>query len=225
MTDHDLPPLVAAAVLADRAATALQCAGPAPPLPSVLLGRTLFALLYAGAVEGTGRWIRPAAVVRMGEAQAADLDPASRLAWSGAPPRATGRSWYAENTRESVRATLRALRSAGAVVERPGLPETSAAPRWALGRAFAELLTCEPDHVPAAIAAWAAARVVPADPARQRLLLILGRAATAARRFVSTTDCPEALECALTAAASAADEARALLGNPRSSRETATDNP
>lgn len=225
MTDHDLPPLVAVAVLADRAAAALQRLAPAAPLPSVLLGRTLFALLYAGAVEGTGRWIRPAAVVRMGESQAADRDPASRLAWSAAPPRATGRSWYAENTRESVRAALRALRSAGAVVERPGLSETSAAPRWALARPFADLLTCEPDQVPDAIAAWAAARVAPADTARQRLLLILGRAAAAARRFVSTTDCPEALEHALTAAASAADEARALLADPRSSRETATANP
>ncbi len=43
--------------------------------------RTIFVMLYAGAVEGRGQWLRPDQVTRMTDDQAAQTDDAARLAW------------------------------------------------------------------------------------------------------------------------------------------------
>lgn len=104
-------------------------------------------MLYAGAVEGAGRWLRPDQVTKMTDAQATRNADDARERWTvrsltpGAMKHLGGR-WYAANTREPIRdETLRAgLVAVGAVVERPGLPTTSAKPRYALARSFCELL-------------------------------------------------------------------------------------
>jgi hypothetical protein len=111
-----------------------------------IASKTIFVMLYAGAVEGYGRWIRPDQVTRMTDDQAASDDEVAREAWAAAsikPSKADvpGR-WYAVNTRESIRDdTIRyALIQNSAVIERPGLPTTSPAGRYALRADFAALL-------------------------------------------------------------------------------------
>jgi hypothetical protein len=114
--------------------------------------KTIYVMLYAGAVEGAGRWIRPDQVTRMTDRQADLTDHASREAWvkiSVAPSKSDvpGR-WYAANTRESIRDdTIRlALIQNGAVIERSGLSTTSPAGRYALQAGFAELFAPDLDE-------------------------------------------------------------------------------
>lgn len=117
-----------------------------------IAAKTIFVMLYAGAVEGEDRWIRPDQVTRMTDEQAAQMDAAARETWarvSTTPNKANvpGR-WYAVNTRESIRDdTIRyALIQNGAVIERPGLSTTSPAGRYALQADFADLLAPDLDE-------------------------------------------------------------------------------
>jgi hypothetical protein len=111
-----------------------------------MAAKTIFVMLYMGAVEGTGRWLRPDQVTKMTDAQAVRTTDEERLSWAeqslvpGGMKDVSGR-WYAQNTREPIRdETLRSgLVLTGAVVERSGLPTTSAKPRYALNREFAAL--------------------------------------------------------------------------------------
>lgn len=106
-------------------------------------------MLYAGAVEGAGQWIRPDQVTRMTDFQAKRTADPERSEWvesSLKPQRGDlpGR-WYAQNTREPIRdETIRqGLAQVGATIERKGLPTTSSKPRYALSRRFAKLF--DPD--------------------------------------------------------------------------------
>jgi hypothetical protein len=210
-----LPPLPPLAVLEERTVTA--CAAAGAPLPvRAIAARTVFVMLYAGAVAGTSRWIRPAQVVRMSDAQAARCSAAERHAWLAAsagpgyePP---GRRWYAENTRESVRTVLReCLLRIGAVVERPGLPPSSAAPRWALDPAFVRLLTAPVQDGAAALLAWRAERhPASAAPALERLVLSFRRAAAEADAYLARPG--GAADAAVRAAADALRSALDGLG-------------
>jgi hypothetical protein len=111
-----------------------------------MAAKTVFVMLYVGAVEGTGRWLRPDQITKMTNTQAAMTGDNERLSWAeqslipGEMKDVAGR-WYAPNTREPIRdETLRSgLIPTGAVVERSGLPTTSAKPRYALSRDFAAL--------------------------------------------------------------------------------------
>jgi BsuBI/PstI restriction endonuclease domain/BsuBI/PstI restriction endonuclease HTH domain len=110
-----------------------------------IAARTIFVMLYAGAVEGSAYWLRPDQVSRMSDASAASPSEDDRLAWRGASTRRSkgelpGR-WYAVNTRESIRDdTIRnSLIPNGAVLERPGVATTSPSGRYALQQEFAEL--------------------------------------------------------------------------------------
>lgn len=134
-----------------------------------MAAKTVFVMLYAGAIEGTDRWVRPDQVTKMTDAQARRADASSREKWSkhslepGGMKHLPGR-WYAANTREPIRdETLRAgLVSVGAVVERLGLATTSAKPRYALAGAFCELLqklTGPSEDISIAISAWRAANL------------------------------------------------------------------
>jgi hypothetical protein len=111
-----------------------------------MAAKTIFVMLYADAVEGTDRWLRPDQVTKMTDAQTEQTADDERLSWAeeslvpGKMKDISGR-WYAQNTREPIRdETLRAgLILTGAVIERQGLPTTSAKPRYALNREFAAL--------------------------------------------------------------------------------------
>ena len=108
-----------------------------------IAAKTVFVMLYIGAVEGAERWLRPDQVTRMTDAQAALAEDANRETWLTESMRPAagnieGRR-YAANTREPIRdETLRAgLVRMGAVKEREGLPTTSPRPRYALAEEFA----------------------------------------------------------------------------------------
>ena len=114
-----------------------------------IAAKTIFVMLYIGAVEGARHWLRPDQVTRMTDAQAVLAEDQDRAAWLAESMRPAagyieGR-WYATNTREPIRdETLReGLVRMGAVKEREGLPTTSPLPRYALAEEFTELF--DPD--------------------------------------------------------------------------------
>ncbi len=159
---------------------------PLPPLPSVseihkrlqkifpegspnrnnctweIAAKTIFVMLYAGAVAGNDNWIRPDQVTRMTDVQAKKKDDDSRKAWDrkslkSSKEQIAGR-WYAVNTRESIRDdTIRSgLVANGVVIERDGIATTSPAPRYALTADFAALFNPKltGKALSQAIAAW-----------------------------------------------------------------------
>lgn len=149
-----------------------------------MAARTVFVMLYSGAVEGSQRWLRPDQVTRMTDDQARLASEDAREAWSDQSMRPAsgdipGR-WYAANTREPIRdETLRAgLVRTGAVMEREGLATTSPRPRYTLAKAFAGLF--DPglvgEDLAAAIRAWRKANLSSGALAR---VAIMRRAGTA----------------------------------------------
>jgi len=157
-----------------------------------MAARTIFVMLYIGAVEGSGMWMAPKHVYRMGDGQAdhrADEDrdgyiKAVERPGSGAP----ADRWFQDNTREPIRdETLRdGLVRMGAVVTRPGLATTSSRGRYALQSAFASLFDPALDGEPldAAITAWQDRHLSAGALARVRLQQ---RSATAAQSRVLVT--------------------------------------
>lgn len=157
-----------------------------------IAARTVYVMLYVGAVEGRETWLRPDQVTRMTDAQADMLSDAERLAWAKAsvkPSRSEipGR-WYAVNTRESVRDdTIRnALVANGAIIERPGLATTSPAGRYALEKDFAKLFdpNLHGDAFKEAAAAWQEAHL--SAGARMRVAVLRRGAAAGGDRLLVT---------------------------------------
>jgi hypothetical protein len=156
---------------------------------------TIFVMLYGGAVEGSGIWIRPDQVTKMTGAQAAKTDQASREKWvreslaPGGMKNIRGR-WYSANTRESIRdETLRmGLVLVGAVVERQGIPTTSAKPRYAVSLDFAKLFdtTLSERQFEKSARAWQADHLSPGALARIRLRSRGAQAATTTARVLVT---------------------------------------
>lgn len=108
--------------------------------------KTIFVMLYIGAIYGSNRWVRPNQVTRMTDTQAAKSDPKSRIQWAedslnSSKMKSIRGAWYAQNTREPIRdETIRyGLIQVGAIIEREDLPKTSSKPRYALTPDFAEL--------------------------------------------------------------------------------------
>jgi hypothetical protein len=127
-----------------------------------IAAKTIFTMLYVGALEHRGVYLRPNQVTRMTGRQSVKTSEAARLAWrqsSLAKERANipGR-WYAVDTREPIRdETIRdGLVPTGAVIVKPNLPTTSSVPRDALAAGFAELLdpNLSPQALAQAIPAW-----------------------------------------------------------------------
>jgi hypothetical protein len=127
-----------------------------------IAAKTVFVMIYVDAVEGRDRWLRPDQVRRMTDAQSVVSTEQERNAWaklSITPSKVDiPGSWYAVNTRESIRDdTIRnALVANGAIVEKPGLATTSPAGRYALQSEFAQLFAPElvGDALNQAITAW-----------------------------------------------------------------------
>ena len=72
-----------------------------------MAAKTVFTMLYVGALHGTGCWLRPDQVKRMTDDQAASTGEEDRIAWREASLRPTTGpimgSWYAPNTRDPMR--------------------------------------------------------------------------------------------------------------------------
>jgi hypothetical protein len=157
-----------------------------------MAARTVFVMVYIGAVEGSGMWMAPKHVYRMGQSQAARRSDEDREAYiraverpgSGAPPD----RWFQDNTREPIRdETLRdGLVRIGAVVTRPGLATTSSKGRYALQSALASLFdpALQDEPLATAIAAWQERYLSAGALARVRLQQ---RSATAAQSRVLVT--------------------------------------
>lgn len=127
-----------------------------------IAARTVFVMLYVGAVAGANRYIRPDQVTRMTSRQIAARGDEQRLAWAGKSLRkrrsAIPGRWYAVNTREPIRdETLReGLVRLGAVVVRQGVPTTSSVPRYALNDGFAALFdpALQDERLAGAVGQW-----------------------------------------------------------------------
>lgn len=140
--------------------------------------KTVFVMLYIGAVEGTGRWLAPKHVYRMSDDQAAktDLDARNTYAKACKTPgfKALGAAWYADTSREPIRdETLKeGLVTIGAVVVREGLPTTSSKGRYALQESFSRLFdpTLKGDALASDIEAWQEKHLSPAALARVKLV-------------------------------------------------------
>ena len=149
-----------------------------------IAAKTVFVMLYIGAVAGEERWLRPDQVTRMTDAQATVQHHGERDTWlresmSPSAGNIDGR-WYAANTREPIRdETLReGLVRLGAVTEREGLPTTSPLPRYALAAHFAALFLPDlaDETLEEQIAQWQEANLSPGALAR---IAIIRRGAVA----------------------------------------------
>ena len=157
-----------------------------------IAAKTVFTMLYVGAVHGTECWLRPDQVTRMTDHQAASTGEEDRIAWREASLRPTNESivgrWYAANTREPIRdETLReGLVRTGAVRERRDLPTTSPRPRYALAPEFAALFdpALAGEALQATIAAWQEANLSTGALAR---IAILRRGTVAGEERVLVT--------------------------------------
>ncbi len=157
-----------------------------------MAARTIFVMLYIGAVDYLEIWLRPDQVTRMSDKQAALQDNLSRDDWREESMRSrkddiSGR-WYAANTREPIRdETLRdGLVRTGAVIERTGLPTTSPLPRYALSEDFSDLFKpkLSETDLAAAIEWWQGAYLSPGALAR---VAIMRRGAVAVEGKVLVT--------------------------------------
>jgi len=140
-----------------------------------MAAKTVFTMLYLGAVEGSGAWLAPKQVYHMSDRQAlltADEDRNGYTRDSMKPGFSTGfKRWYADNSREPIRdETLRdGLVRNGAVKTRPGVPTTS---RFALESAFAALFdpTSSGVELEEKIAVWQKSHLSPGALARVEII-------------------------------------------------------
>jgi len=165
MTESNLPPLLDVPEI-QRRLELLFPEGTAQRIYLVreMAARTVFVMLYVGAVEGANRWVRPNQVARMSNAQANRGSDDVRLRWarnSAAQKKGStqipGR-WYADTSREPIRdETLRyGLIEVGAVVRRANVPTTSMLGTYALATDFAAVLhpSLVDDALATAIKMW-----------------------------------------------------------------------
>ncbi|MCY4535395.1 MAG: BsuBI/PstI family type II restriction endonuclease [Bryobacterales bacterium] len=157
-----------------------------------MAAKTVFVMLYIGAIQDAERWLRPDQVTRMTNEQAALTDEEDRHGWRGESMRPTGGTiidrWYAANTREPIRdESLRdGLVRMGAVRERQGLATTSPQPRYALAAEFAALFNPVLSGAPLerAIAEWREANL--SSGALARVAILRQGAVAQVRRVVVT---------------------------------------
>ncbi|MCU7816790.1 MAG: restriction endonuclease [Candidatus Thiodiazotropha sp. (ex Rostrolucina anterorostrata)] len=127
-----------------------------------MAAKTIYVMFYAGAIEGSDRWVRPSQVTDMTDEQSLLTNVDSRKAWVkmmlSNKKKKPENPWYAANSREPVRdETIRTgLIPLQAVVVRQGIPTTSSKPTYALQKDFSELFSINlfGDDLDAAIERW-----------------------------------------------------------------------
>lgn len=135
---------------------------------------TIFAALYIGAIQGSGRWLAPVHVYRMSDERLKVTDEESRLTYYKKHQMVGSSNWYADTSKEQIRdESLRfGLVPNNAVVENQGVPTTSSKGRYALEATFANLFDPELDETAFQLAAlaWQEAHLSPAALARVSLV-------------------------------------------------------
>lgn len=114
-----------------------------------IAAKTVFTALYAGAIEGSGIWIRPNQVCRMTDEQSVMLSDKERTAWlassskNGFKP--NGTPWFADNSREPIRdETIKeGFIPVRAFIERQGLAVTSNLGKYCLESEFSLLFDAD----------------------------------------------------------------------------------
>src|SRR5229473_981341 len=157
-----------------------------------MAARAVFVMLYIGAFEGSGTWMAPKHVYRMGTGQSQLRSDTDREAYIAAVEKRGSQlpvdRWFQDNTREPIRdETLRdGFVRMGAVVTRPGIATTSSKGRYALQSAFASLFdpVLEGEPLGLAISSWQERHLSAGALARVRLQQ---RSATAAQSRVLVT--------------------------------------
>lgn len=152
-----------------------------------IAAKTVFVMLYVGAVEGLGRWLGPKHVYRMTDEQAGRQEEEERLAYGDRAwkPgfRPAGERWYEDTTREPIRdETLRdGLVRIGAAIQRQGIATSSSQPRYALQDGFATLFdpSLQDEALASAITKWREKHLDPLVLARMALIRQGAAAATA----------------------------------------------
>jgi hypothetical protein len=150
-----------------------------------MAAKTVFVMLYVGAVEGTGIFMGPKQAYRMTDKQAAKTGEDVRLKYAKDSRKANfavaGKRWYADNSREPLRdETLRdGLVANGAVIVDASVPTTSGKGRYALQREFAELFSpkLKGNALVTAIEQWQEAHLSHSALVRTRLLRVGAAAA------------------------------------------------
>ena len=110
-----------------------------------IAAKTVFVMLYVGAVQSRGAYVRPNQVTRMTNAQADKTTEEDRVNWAKSSMKKESHNipgrWYAVDTREPIRdETLKdGLVATGAVLLRPNVATTSSIPRYTLAPSFADL--------------------------------------------------------------------------------------
>ncbi len=111
--------------------------------------KTIFTMLYIGAIEGNWMSFGPKHVYRMTDEQALKLSESERSIFienfNKKRNIIPGIRWYEDNSREAIRdETLKeGLIQLGLVIVDKSIPTTSSKPRYALKKSFAKLFTTE----------------------------------------------------------------------------------
>jgi hypothetical protein len=171
-----LPLLPIDEILARLAVIFTDAATQAADARSLISARTIATMLYAAAVDGQGRYVRPTQITSMSDVQYALRSNADRDSWwqdslrRGYNP---ADQWYRQNSREGVRdnSIRYALIPNHAVVQLANVPVTSSKGRYALSVDFAALFgpALVGAAFDAAVAAWQSASFGPAALARHVL--------------------------------------------------------
>jgi hypothetical protein len=175
---QSLPPLIDVESVRRRLAAIFPDAFPDRGiLVGKMAAQVVFVFLYGGFVEGSARLLRPSLVYFFTVEQARRTQLAQRLAWLATAfkpgHRPSGKRWYADTSRESIRDDLmrNRLLAMGILGRKEGVATTSSAPVYFLRATFAALfdpaLTGASLH--AAIDAWRHEHLAPGALKRMAL--------------------------------------------------------
>ncbi len=173
-----LPPLINVDSVRQRLAAIFPDAFPDR---SILVGKmaaqVIFVFLYGGFVEGSARLLRPSLVYFFTAEQARRTRLDERLGWLSTAfkpgHRPSGKRWYADTSRESIRDDLmrNRLLVMGILGRKEGVATTSSAPVYFLRATFAALFdpALGGASLNAAIDAWRLAHLAPGALKRMAL--------------------------------------------------------
>ena len=148
-----------------------------------MAARVVYVFLYGGFVEAQAQRLRPSHVYFFTREQAEKTSVSQRMTWrrnAGKPGfRPTGKRWYADNSRETIRDDLmrNTMLRLGIAHKQAGIPVTSSKPTWYLDGDFASLL--DPSRLAenrAAVGEFIALAWTDLDQAFEYLLLLPRRA-------------------------------------------------